>query len=122
MLRQDTLVENYIGKLGLLSEYMLWVRTEIQRHLHAGQVSVEQVAEDLNITVRTLQRRLSAEQSSYHQLLDEVRHQLALDYMQSPSARATEIAFKLGFNDSGSFGRSFKRWTGYSFTEYREQK
>ena len=118
--QQDTLVERYIGQLGLISAEMLRVRTEIHRLLSSGPVNIELVAEGLSVTVRTLQRRLSAEQSSYNELLDEVRRQLALDYIKDPGANATEIAFKLGFNDSGSFGRSFKRWTKKSFTQYRE--
>ena len=117
--QHDTLVERYISRLGLLSEYMLRVRNAIHEILSAGAVNIEMVANKLNVTVRTLQRRLSAEQSSYNILLDEVRHQLALEYASEPGASATEIGFRLGFSDSGSFGRSFKRWEGCSFTEYK---
>ena len=117
----DTLVERYIGELGLISEYMLRVKTEIHRLLSIGGVSIEQVAETLNVTVRTLQRRLSAEQGSYNKLLDQVRFRLSIEYLRNPGANATEIAFKLGFNDSGSFSRSFKRWTGKSVSDYRDE-
>ena len=117
--QQDTIVEHYIAELGLISEYMMRVKTNIHRLLSSGNVSIELVAEGLNITVRTLQRRLSAEKSSYNHLLDQVRHQLAMEYIKDPATNATEIAFKLGFNDSGSFGRSFKRWTNHSFSEFR---
>lgn len=117
--KQDVLIEQYIAELGLISEYMLRVKAEITRLLQRGEVSVNLVAENLNVTVRTLQRRLADEKSSYHNLLDKVRYKLALDYVSNPSVSATEIAFKLGFNDSGSFSRSFKRWTSQSFSEYR---
>ena len=117
--QQDAIVERYIAELGLISEYMMRVRSEIHRLLSSESVTIEQVASSLNVTVRTLQRRLSAEQSSYNQLLDQVRHQLAMEYIKDPAANATQIAFKLGFSDSGSFGRSFKRWTNQSFSEYR---
>jgi AraC-like DNA-binding protein len=117
--QQDTLVERYISEQGLISEYMLRVRTEIQSLLDSGSVSIESVAEKMAVTVRTLQRRLSDEKCSYNELLDEVRKQLALEYTRDAKISATEAAFKLGFNDSGSFGRSFKRWTGQSFTGYR---
>lgn len=120
--KQDQLTEQYISELGLISEYMLRVKTEIRRLLELGEVSVNGVAEHLNVTVRTLQRRLSDENSSYHDLLDKVRYELALDYMRDPQANATQIAFKLGFNDSSSFTRTFKRWTGQSFSEYRGSK
>ncbi len=116
----DGIVERYIARLGLISEHMLRVRNEILGLLSEGEVSIEAVAENLNVTVRTLQRRLAAEQSTYNQLLDEVRHQLAMEYIQDPGNSVTDLAFRLGFNDSGSFGRSFKRWTGKSITQYRE--
>ena len=119
-LQLDAIVERYIARLGLISEHMLRVRNEIHGLLSDGEGSIEMVAENLNVTVRTLQRRLSAERCTYNQLLDEVRHQLALDYIQEPTNSVTDVAFRLGFNDSGSFGRSFKRWTGKSFTQYRE--
>lgn len=117
----DAAIELYIVDLGLISEYMLRVRTEIHRLLETGCVSVEQVAENLCVTTRTLQRRLASESSSYNLLLDQVRQQLAIEYSIAPGASATEIAFRLGFTDSGSFGRSFRRWTGHSFTDYRRR-
>jgi AraC-like DNA-binding protein len=117
--QQDAIVEQYIAEQGLISEYMLRVRTHISQLLDAGEISIEAVASCLNVTVRTLQRRLSDENSSYNQLLDDVRKQVAMGCARDPSASATETAFKLGFIDSGSFGRSFKRWTGKSFTDYR---
>lgn len=115
----DLLVERYISEMGLISEYMLRVRTEIARLLELGSVSVEDVSAALNITVRTLQRRLADENSSYNVLLDEARNRMALELARDRRICATEAGFKLGFNDSGSFGRSFKRWTGRSFTQYR---
>jgi AraC-like DNA-binding protein len=117
--QQDAIVERYIAELGLISEYMMRVKTTIHSLLSSDNVRIELVAESLNVTVRTLQRRLSAEQSSYNHLLDQVRHQLAMEYIKDPATNATEIAFKLGFNDSGSFGRSFKRWTNQSFSQFR---
>jgi AraC-like DNA-binding protein len=117
--QQEAIVERYISEHGLISEYMLRVRTEIQHLLSLESVSIERVAEKMNVTVRTLQRRLSDERSSYNVLLDKVRKQLAMEYARNPEVTATEAAFKLGFNDSGSFGRSFKRWTQQSFSDYR---
>ncbi len=120
--KQDQLTEQYISEFGLISEYMLRVKTEISQLLSFGEVSVNKVAENLHVTVRTLQRRLADENSSYHDLLDKVRYELALDYMKDPQTSATEIAFKLGFNDSSSFTRSFKRWTKLSVSEYRSRE
>ena len=117
--QQDMIVESYIAEHGLISEYMLRVRTTIQALLETGEFGIEQVASRLNVTVRTLQRRLASENCAYNSLLDEVRTQRALEYARDPTISASEVAFRLGFNDSGSFGRSFKRWTSQSFTHYR---
>ena len=54
-------MERYIAEMGLISEYMLRVRTQISRRLDDGSISIEQVAKGLNVTVRSLQRRLSDE-------------------------------------------------------------
>lgn len=117
--KQDQLVEHYIAELGLISEYMLRVKTEIACLLEKGEVSLHAVAENLHVTARTLQRRLKDENSSYNDLLDKIRFDLAMDYVKDTRISATQIAFKLGFNDSGSFARHFKRWTGQSFSSYR---
>lgn len=115
----DDLVEQYVNEHGLISEYMMRVRAVIGAQLEHGAVSISDVAEALNITVRTLQRRLANEQASYHDLLDDIRYKLAIDCAKDPQMNATQTAFRLGFSDSGSFGRSFKRWTGRSFRDYR---
>ncbi|MGI9293743.1 MAG: AraC family transcriptional regulator ligand-binding domain-containing protein [Pseudomonadales bacterium] len=117
--KQDQLVEHYIAEFGLISENMLQVKTEISRLLESGEVSLHAVAENLHVTARTLQRRLKDENSSYNDLLDKIRHDLAMDYVKDTHISATQIAFKLGFNDSGSFARHFKRWTGQSISNFR---
>lgn len=121
LLQPDAAIERYITDFGPISEYMLRVRTDTYRLLETGGVSVEQVAENLSVTTRTHQRLLASENSSYNLLLDQVRHHLALKYGGALDASGTEIAFRLGFTDSGSFGRSFRRWTGQSFTEFRRR-
>ncbi len=117
--KQDALVEQYISEHGLVSEYMMRVKAVIDSQLKLGAVTISDVANSLNVTVRTLQRRLANEQASFHDLLDGKRCALALECVKDPSMNATQTAYRLGFNDSGSFGRSFKQWTGHSFTGFR---
>ncbi len=119
---QDSIVEHYIADHELISEYMLRVRTTIQDLLLGEDISLERTAERLHVSPRTLQRRLADEASSYNQLLDDVRKQLALEYVIAPKASATDIALRLGFSDTGSFGRCFKRWTGQSYSGYRRSR
>ena len=85
-----------------------------------GEPSQEAVAGKLNMSTRTLQRRLGEQQSSFSALLDGTRCELARTYMADPGYSVGEIAYLLGFADTSSFTRAFKRWTGSSPTEFRE--
>ena len=80
---------------------------------------IETVAATLCVTSRTLRRRLAAEGTSYTDLLDGVRHALAMDFLCTSMLSTDDIASSLGFSDSASFRRAFKRWTGKSLTVFR---
>lgn len=92
----------------------------VQTQLSAGDCSVESVAAALNITPRTLQRRLRQEGSSYIELRDQVREQRACTMIES-GQEMQAIAEALGFSDTANFYHAFKRWKGCSPGEYRRQ-
>ncbi|HMO40865.1 MAG TPA: AraC family transcriptional regulator [Saprospiraceae bacterium] len=83
--------------------------------------TIEQVAANLNISVRTLQRKLQEEGHTYKSVLDELRRQLAADYLRKENLSIQEIAYLLDYADASAFSRSFKRWTGKSPGAYRQQ-
>jgi AraC-like DNA-binding protein len=70
------------------------------------------VAQQLNMSERTLRRRLVEKKVSYRQLLDEVRRERARDLLHSTAMTVREVAQAVGFADARSFRRAFKRWTG----------
>ncbi|MBE7419600.1 MAG: AraC family transcriptional regulator [Ideonella sp.] len=80
---------------------------------------IETVAAQMAISSRTLRRRLLAEGRSFQQLLDEVRHQLALDYLRRTRMSNEDIAAALGFSDAANFRHAFKRWSGLSPAAWR---
>lgn len=82
--------------------------------------SIEKVAEKLGMSVRSLRRHLDSEGSSYRQLLNEIRWQLARDYLQS-SLPVEQIAELLGYSEPGNFSHAFKRWQGVSPKQYRAE-
>jgi len=82
--------------------------------------SSELIADKLGISVRTLQRKLAEENSSYKDVLNELRQELALHYVQNSSLTFDVIAKKLGFSEPRSFYRSFKQWTGKTASQIRE--
>ena len=80
---------------------------------------IERVSAALAVHPRTLRRRLQAEGTSYQQVLDGVRHQLALDYLRGTRMSTEDIASSLGFSDGANFRHAFKRWTGRTPGAYR---
>ena len=73
------------------------------------------------MSVRTLHSKLEEQDTSYQQLLDEVRQELSVQYLRRGQLSITEISFLMGFNDSSNFSRVFKRWRGLSPKAYRER-
>ena len=80
---------------------------------------IEQIAESLCMTSRTLRRKLEAEGASYSELLTGVRKALAVDYLGTTALSIEDIALTLGFSDAVSFRHAFKRWTGKTPNEVR---
>jgi len=84
-------------------------------------LNIAEVSKKLGLSVRTLQRRLKLEGSSFAQLVDEVRAELAQALVRDRKTALAEVAILLGFSDQSSFTRSFKRWTGQPPHAYRAQ-
>jgi AraC-like DNA-binding protein len=97
------------------------VRRIVFETLESGEPAIESVARRLGTTPRTLQRRLHDEGTSFHQVLDEVRREVAVSHMRGRRATIDEVAFLLGFEKPSSFHRAFKRWTGVTPGEFRRQ-
>jgi len=83
-----------------------------------GAPSKPAIARALGMSARNLQRHLAAEGTSFKALLNEARVSLARGYVDEGRLSVTEIAFVLGFADTSTFSRAFKRWTGLSPREY----
>ncbi|MGM0767047.1 MAG: AraC family transcriptional regulator [Pseudomonadota bacterium] len=95
------------------------VKHAIQQQLMHGITRQDMVAEQLGMTSRTLQRKLSQEGAAYQQLLDEVRQQMAEDYLQNSGLPIPEIALRLGYSETTSFHRKFKAVAGKTPGEFR---
>ena len=97
------------------------VKTAIIEHLPSGAPSAEAVARDLFMSARTLHRRLSDAQTSFSDMLETVRRELAEHYITDPTRSLSEISFLLGFSEQSAFSRAFRRWTGKPPSAVREQ-
>lgn len=87
----------------------------------SGQLSDDKVAKALGLSSRTLQRKLSGDGTTFKQILESVRKKLAMVYISDERLSFSEISFLLGFSEQSSFSRAFKRWTGKSPTQIRQQ-
>lgn len=96
------------------------LRRALEQCLPNGEPSAEVLAHGLHLSLRSLQRHLSDEGCSYEQVLAETRHGLAVQYLRDAACSISEIAYLLGFADSSSFSRAFKRWSGQSPSQYRD--
>lgn len=83
--------------------------------------SIDAAAFDLAISARHLQSKLKAEGTTYRQILDQVRKELALDCLKQAEMTMCDIAFLLGFSEQSAFTHAFKRWVGSSPTEYQNR-
>ena len=95
------------------------VRAKIIEGLPDGRPSQGDIAETLNTSLRSLQRRLRDEDTSFKDLLNETQQELALQYIRDSSRSIGEITYLLGFSEPSNFTRAFKRWTGRSPGEFR---
>lgn len=91
-------------------------------HLRVGhtELSIEQIASDLNLTKRTLQRRLQSQNTNFAQLRDDVRFHYAIKYLIDDNLSVDLVSRGLDFSDRTSFTNAFKRWTGLSPSTFRK--
>ena len=109
----DRIIDTYLAQLDR-SHVAARTRAKLIEKLPAGTPSEGGIARALNLSVRSLQRRLSDEQTTFKQLLDDTRRELALQYIRDPSVTITEMTYLLGYSEPANFSRAFKRWTGSS--------
>ena len=96
-------------------------RAAIRRALPGGGLTIDGLAGDMDISRRTLQRRLSEHGSSFKRMLQDVREEQSRRYLDDPRLAITEIALLLGYSDQASFSNAFKSWCGCAPSEYRQR-
>jgi len=98
------------------------VQRAIQQRLTGRRPTIEDIADTLHVSSRTLQRRLQEQGSSFQRVLEEARHQLARHYLNNSFLELNEAAYLLGYEDSNSFVRAFRSWEGVPPARWREQQ
>ncbi|PTL85703.1 AraC family transcriptional regulator [Vitiosangium sp. GDMCC 1.1324] len=116
----DRHAEELLARLPRAEPFDEALRRAICEELKGGTPNIRTVAARLRISTRTLQRRLGEEGSSFQELVDTLRRELALRHLADERTAIAEVAFLLGFSEPRAFHRAFKRWTGQTPGEYRQ--
>lgn len=104
------------------SRFSRKVRDALIGQLPNGEPSKQETARLLAMTERTLLRRLREENTTFQEVLDRLREELAYDYLRRPELTIENIAYLLGFSSSSTFSRAFMRWTGQRPSGWRDQR
>ena len=112
----DNLLNNLVEQSPVES-----IKQFIINELPLGVPEIEDAAKQLQLSVRTLQRKLSDHQQTFSAMVDNIRQELAMSYLKNTNTKIIYIAQMLGFSEQSSFQRAFKRWTDQTPKQYRNK-
>lgn len=113
--------QRQISALDADQEELPRLRQLIRRHLSSGGVTLEGLARAQGLSARALQYQLENSGTTYRELLDETRTELARAYLCDPDMSLVDVAFLLGFSEQSPFTKAFRRWTGETPGEFRRK-
>ncbi len=121
--RLQQIIEQQVEELSqiTLQELPAMVQRLLRDMLPHGKTSIEQVAERLMISPRTLQRYLQEANTGFQELLDQTRQTLSTRYLCDSSISMTQVAEMLGYADLSTFSRAFSRWNGISPRKWKQR-
>lgn len=115
----ESMCEGLLDRLPKQADTATEVTRRLMRGIPKGDASLEAIARGLAITPRTLQRRLSEEGTTFLELVDAARYQLARRYLAERQLSVHDTALLLGYSETRAFHRAFKRWAGQTPADFR---
>jgi len=115
----DQIVVDYLTRHDQQS-LVTQVQARIIERLPAGRPNQAVIAKSMNMSLRNFQRKLKLEGTSFRELVDTVRKDLAIQFIRDYSRSIGAISYNLGFTEPANFTRSFKAWTGVSPKQFRQ--
>ena len=115
----DQVVQEYLARFDR-QDIVTRVRTRLIELLPDGRPEQEQVARDLNMSLRNLQRRLRDEDTTFSKQLSDVQSTLAEQYLSENIHPISQVAYLLGYSEPTNFSRSFRQWTGKTPQDFRD--
>jgi AraC-like DNA-binding protein len=117
----NQLIEKKLAQLQSKNGIDDLVRNEILTTFKGQLPSLEVMASRLNMTPRSLQRRLEEHQLTYRHLTNSLGKEISATLLRNKNAKVAEVAYALGYTDPRAFQRAFKSWTGMSPGEFRKE-
>lgn len=117
------LIAEHMSKIERLAadELPIYVKQLLRYLLPGGRTTTEKIAACLAIQPRTLQHWLALEGTSFQQLLDEARQEMAQQYLENPAISIAQMSGLLGYSNPSGLSRAFNRWFGISPLEWQEK-
>lgn len=117
----ERLLEDYAAQARMPPDIVGQLRQALTLLLPQGKATMDQVVKQLHTSKRTFHRKLEERGTSFREQMEDFRRELACSYMKQHELTVGDISFMLGFSSSSNFTRAFKRWTGYTPQDYRQQ-
>ncbi len=117
----DQHIHEVLSRRSNLASFTTRARAAMAKQLDGGDPAAASIARSLNVSERTLLRRLRDEGTTPTDLLRDLRLEFAEKYLDDPTISVTEISYLLGYSEASAFHRAFKRWTGTTPAEYRSR-
>jgi AraC-like DNA-binding protein len=114
-----SIAEQRIMQLTQRFPYALRVRDFLVQQAPSARAEMETVARSLGLSVRSLRRRMDAEGKTFNAVANDAQAIVAKNFLRNTQSTIQEVAYELGFADTSSFHRAFKRWTGTTPQAYR---
>ena len=120
-LKSDQMAMEYLARYQH-DDIILKIKSLLINRWPGGKISENEIAGTLNMSSRTLHRKLQSEGLNINMLLDETRKELAIHYLENSNLTIGEIAYLTGFSEPANFSRAFRRWTGTTPNAYRSAR
>ena len=113
--------QKIIGPTSKVPDVVRKVRELVVERLPKGSANIDAIADELNISSKTLERRLAERGQSFSALLDETRCKAAKHYLEETDMRIAQVAYMAGYTEAAALVRAFKRWTGTTPMKFRDR-
>lgn len=119
--QMETLAQARLARIPTVETFSTAVLRMLEEHTGQRVLDLDELAALMNVTGRTLQRRLREENTSFQKLRDGLRYRQAQTMLRDPALDVASIAAMLGFSEPTTFYRAFKAWSGLSPAEFRRR-